>query len=150
MEVMLEKIYEIITEKNYKLTNQRKKIINVIFENKEKHLNCEEIYDEIRKIDSSIGLATIYRTIKLFVELEILTEINFGDGSIRYDFRCFDDGHNHHHLICTKCGKIIEVEDDSLESLEKEIEEVYGFKIENHKCKFIGICKECNEKTLIK
>jgi Fur family ferric uptake transcriptional regulator len=147
MNELLKKIYNKITEKNYKLTSQRKTVIDIILNNEGKHFNSEEIYDEIRKSDDNMGLATIYRTLKLFVELDILTELNFGDGSIRYDIKCLNDGHNHHHLLCTKCGKIIEVRNDSLENLEREIEEVYGFKVENHKCKFIGICKECLENS---
>ncbi len=143
MNNVVDKIYAIIAEREYKLTTQRKIVVDIILSNEDKHFNCDEIYDEIRKIDSNIGLATIYRTLKLFVELDILTELNFGDGSIRYDIKCLDSGHNHHHLICTKCGKIIEVKDDSLEDLEREIEKIYGFQVENHKCKFTGICKEC-------
>ena len=143
MNNVVDKIHAIIAENEYKLTTQRKIVVDIILSNEDKHFNCDEIYDEIRKIDSNIGLATIYRTLKLFVELDILTELNFGDGSIRYDIKCLSDGHNHHHLICTKCGKIIEVKDDSLEELEREIEKIYGFQVENHKCKFTGICKEC-------
>lgn len=143
MSTNLDKIYTIIGKSEYKLTTQRKNIIDIILKNEDKHFNCEDIYDEIREIDSNIGLATIYRTLKIFVGLDILTELNFGDGSIRYDIKCLNDGHNHHHLVCTKCGKIIEVKDDSLEDLEREIEEIYGFQVENHKCKFTGICKDC-------
>ncbi|MEA1974108.1 MAG: Fur family transcriptional regulator [Bacillota bacterium] len=143
MSTKLDKIYTIIGKSEYKLTTQRKNIIDIILKNEDKHFNCEDIYDEIREIDSNIGLATIYRTLKIFVGLDILTELNFGDGSIRYDIKCLNDGHNHHHLVCTKCGKIIEVKDDSLEDLEREIEEIYGFQVENHKCKFTGICKDC-------
>lgn len=143
MSTKLDKIYTIIGKSEYKLTAQRKNIIDIILKNEDKHFNCEDIYDEIREIDSNIGLATIYRTLKIFVGLDILTELNFGDGSIRYDIKCLNDGHNHHHLVCTKCGKIIEVKDDSLEDLEREIEEIYGFQVENHKCKFTGICKDC-------
>lgn len=143
MNPLVNGIYRKISENNYKLTNQRKRIIDIIIDNEENHLNCEEIYDEVRKVDDSIGLATIYRALKLFVKLNILTELNIGDGSIRYDLNSMNDDHNHHHLICNKCGRIIEVKDDSLESLEKEIERIYGFKVENHKCKFEGVCKDC-------
>ena len=141
----IEKIYKILKDNNYKLTNQREKIINVILKHEEKHLNSEEIYDYVKKEDKSIGLATVYRTIKLFVNLDILTELNLGDESVRYDLNLDFDIHNHHHLICNSCGKVIEVKDDSLEILEKKIENEYNFQISNHKCKFLGLCKECKE-----
>lgn len=148
MDQLVKEIYGVIAENNYKLTNQRKLVIDVLTQNKERHMNCDEIYDIVKDIDKNLGLATIYRSLKLFVQLGILTELNIGDGSIRYDLVDLNSNtHNHHHLICKKCGKIIEVADDSLEAVENEIEKVYGFKIENHKCKFVGECKECIENS---
>lgn len=148
MDQLIKDIYDVIANNNYKLTNQRKIVIDAIVKNQDEHLNCDEIYDLVKNIDSNLGLATIYRSLKLFVQLGILTELNIGDGSIRYDLVDLKaNSHNHHHLICKKCGKIIEVKDDSLEAIEKEIEKVYDFKIENHKCKFMGVCKDCIENS---
>ena len=148
MDQLVKDIYDVISNNNYKLTNQRKIVIDAIVKNQDQHLNCDEIYDLVKSIDSNLGLATIYRSLKLFVQLGILTELNIGDGSIRYDLVDLKaNSHNHHHLICKTCGKIIEVKDDSLEAIEKEIEKIYDFKIENHKCKFMGICKECIENS---
>lgn len=143
MENNLEKIGSILIENNYKITSQRKMIINIILENQSMHLNSEEIYDKVKLLDKNIGLATVYRSLKLFCGLGILNELNFGDGSIRYDLSISGDGHNHHHLICSKCGKILEVKDDLLNEVELEIERTHKFKIENHNCKFTGICEDC-------
>jgi Fur family ferric uptake transcriptional regulator len=148
MDQLVKDIYDVISNNNYKLTNQRKIVIDAIVKNQDQHLNCDEIYDLVKNIDSNLGLATIYRSLKLFVQLGILTELNIGDGSIRYDLVDLNaNSHNHHHLICKTCGKIIEVKDDSLETVEKEIEKIYDFQIENHKCKFMGTCKECIENS---
>jgi len=148
MNQLVKEIYDVISNNDYKLTNQRKIVIDALVKNQEDHLNCDEIYDLVKNVDKNLGLATIYRSLKLFVQLGILTELNIGDGSIRYDLVDLNtNSHNHHHLICKSCGKIIEVKDDSLETLEKEIEKIYDFKIENHKCKFMGLCKECIENS---
>jgi Fur family ferric uptake transcriptional regulator len=148
MDQLVKDIYDVIANNNYKLTNQRKIVIDALVKHQDQHLNCDEIYDLVKNVDSNLGLATIYRSLKLFVQLGVLTELNIGDGSIRYDLVDLKaNSHNHHHLICKKCGKIIEVKDDSLEAVEKEIEKIYDFQIENHKCKFMGICKECIENS---
>ncbi len=148
MDQLVKDIYDVIANNNYKLTNQRKIVIDALVKHQDQHLNCDEIYDLVKNVDNNLGLATIYRSLKLFVQLGILTELNIGDGSIRYDLVDLKaNSHNHHHLICKKCGKIIEVKDDSLEAVEKEIEKLYDFKIENHKCKFMGLCKACLENS---
>lgn len=148
MDQLVKDIYDVIANNNYKLTNQRKIVIDALVKHQDQHLNCDEIYDLVKNVDNNLGLATIYRSLKLFVQLGILTELNIGDGSIRYDLIDLKaNSHNHHHLICKKCGKIIEVKDDSLEAVEKEIEKLYDFKIENHKCKFMGLCKVCFENS---
>jgi len=148
MDQLVKDIYDVIANNNYKLTNQRKIVIDALVKHQDQHLNCDEIYDLVKSVDHNLGLATIYRSLKLFVQLGILTELNIGDGGIRYDLVDLKtNSHNHHHLICKKCGKIIEVRDDSLEAVEKEIEKIYDFKIENHKCKFMGLCKNCIENS---
>src|SRR5660397_83006 len=97
----------------YKITNQRKVIYDVLMKNIGEHLNPEEIYELVRKVDSDIGIATVYRTTKLFEEVGILTKILFNDGCARYDVVLTEDeSHGHHHLLCSNCGKIIEVKMD--------------------------------------
>lgn len=144
MENVIENIKSILKNKNYKLTSQRLEIINVLLERPDDHLNSEEIYEIIKKTNENIGLATIYRNLKLFCELGVLTELDVGDGSARYDLNFDDDSHQHHHLICKKCGKIIEVRGDYLDELEEMIEKKYNFKITNHKLKFYGVCLDCS------
>lgn len=139
---------EIINEKfkktGYKFTSQRKAILETISSNGGKHLSAEDIYELVKTNNSDIGLATVYRTVLLLVDLEILAKINFEDGFIRYEINDKDEEqHHHHHLICNECGKIIEVKEDLLEELEREIEEKYQFEIKDHKLKFFGRCKEC-------
>lgn len=136
---------EELKKKGYKLTPQRRAIVDTIIENEGKHLTVEEIYDEVKKDCPEIGLATVYRTILLLEELQIVYKLDLNDGCSRYEMVHKDEIHRHHHLICTKCGSVIEVQGDLLENLEVKIEEQYNFKIKDHSVKFFGICQKCGE-----
>lgn len=132
-----------LKESGYKLTPQRLAIINAIEENKGKHLNTEEIYDIVKQRNPEMGLATVYRTLQMLDELEVVSSLNLEDGCVRYELYCDDGSHHHHHLICSSCGAVIEVEGDLLDQLEDKIESDYNFKIIDHKLKFYGLCSKC-------
>jgi len=139
-------VNEKLKKKGYKCTPQRKAILEVVSESIGKHLSSEEIYDLVKIKNPEIGLATVYRTVQLLVELDILSKLNLDDGFVRYEMNDHDGGeHHHHHLICSQCGHIDEVKEDLLESIEKQIEMKYEFQIRDHKLKFFGLCKSCKE-----
>lgn len=150
MERFIEIDYDVLKEelkkKGYKLTPQRRAIVDTIVDSEGKHLTAEEIYDEVKKKCPEIGLATVYRTILLLEEIGIVSRLHLNDGCSRYELVHSDERHRHHHLICNDCNSVIEVEDDLLDELEESIEKNYGFKIMDHSVKFYGICKECQEK----
>jgi Fur family ferric uptake transcriptional regulator len=142
----LEEIKTRLKTKEYKMTPQRKIIIKTFAENMEKHLSAEEVFQIVRNSHPEIGLATVYRTLDILAELQILKKIDFGDGKARYEFFNEDD-HYHHHLICLKCDQVFEFEDDLLESLETLINKKSGFKIIDHQLKFYGYCLNCQNET---
>lgn len=133
----------VLKENGYKLTPQRKATLEVLLNNQGEHLSTEEIYTEVRKTHPEIGLATVYRTMLLLEELGLLIKHNFEDGRNRYELSHPDEDHDHHHLICLKCGQVSEVEEDLLGSLEEIIENKHGFRVINHKVKFYGHCSNC-------
>jgi Fur family transcriptional regulator, ferric uptake regulator len=139
----IESLKDKLKEKGYKLTPQRRATLDTIMENKGKHLSTEEIYDMVKDKCPEIGLATVYRTLQLLDELDIISKINFDDGCSRYELNTHEDDHQHHHLICLKCGDVIEVEVDLMDALEEEIEKNYEFNISDHKVKFFGYCSKC-------
>jgi Fur family transcriptional regulator, ferric uptake regulator len=144
----VEFLKEKLGERNFKLTNQRKVVFEILTEKKEEHLSPEEIYEHIKDIYPEIGLATIYRTLQLFEEIGLVYKLNFDDGCYRYEILSPNNKevHQHHHLICKKCGKIMEVKEDLMNSLEEIIEKQYNFEIKNHIVKFTGICSQCRNK----
>lgn len=134
---------KLLKEKGYKLTPQRRAVLDIIIENEGKHLTTEEIYELVKKDCPEIGLATVYRTLQLLEEMNLVFKLSLDDGKNRYELVHSGEDHHHHHLICTNCGRLIEVKDDLLEILEKEIEKEYKFKITNHILKFFGTCSKC-------
>ena len=142
-DINIDELKENLKEKGYKLTPQRRAILDIIIDKEGQHLTAEEIYDEVKKICPDIGLATVYRTVLLLEEVNVIYKLDLNDGCSRYELVHSDEEHRHHHLICDKCKKVIEVQDDLLEELEDRIENSYKFKILDHSVKFFGVCSEC-------
>ena len=142
MEFSLETLKQKLCDREYKLTPQRRIIMEAFTRSPEKHLSAEDIYGMVKQNNPEIGLATVYRTLDLFAELDILQKMDFGDGRSRYEF-CTSEVHHHHHLICLSCGKVMEFGDDLLESLESTIEKKSRFRIVDHELKFYGYCAKC-------
>ena len=141
-----EKIKGILKEKGLKVTRQRLVVLNALASKPDSHLTAEEIYDLVKTDSPEIGLATVYRTIQLFMELHLIDRINLDDGFVRYeigDMGTKKNSHHHHHLICLSCGMVMSVEDDLLDELEAEIARTTGFKVTDHEVKLYGYCKEC-------
>lgn len=131
----------------HKMTPQRKIVLQVFLDHPGEHLSAEEVHDILRSHDLDIGLATVYRSLELLHEIHILQKMDFGDGRSRYEVKDTNaEGHQHHHLICLKCGKVTEFSDDMLEELEQNIMDKCQFKILDHQVKFFGYCRECANK----
>jgi Fur family ferric uptake transcriptional regulator len=145
MKKIISDIGDKLKEREYKLTTRRELILKVLLENGDKHLSAEEVYNLVKKKAPDMGLATVYRTLELFHEFEIIHAMDFGDGRKRYEFGWKEgqDHHHHHHLVCTKCGSITEVNEDLLEELESRVNKQHNFIIKDHQLKIFGICKKC-------
>lgn len=152
MAVSKEMFKEMLKKKGLKVTNQRLLVLEVLAEHRESHMTAEDIYELVKEDYPDIGLATIYRTVQLLLEMQLVDCINLDDGCLRYEISESFDGesgrHHHHHLICKTCGRIFSFKADLLDELETHIEEETGFHVLNHELKFYGQCKECREKGI--
>ena len=126
--------------KGLRSTRQRDVILEV-FLSTHQHVSVEDLYLKVKPGNPGIGLATVYRTLKLFAEAGLAREILFNDGQTRYEHVLA--GEHHDHLVCTGCGSIIEFEDETIEKLQKDIAERHGFMIRNHKMEIYGLCANC-------
>lgn len=150
MSVDKDRFKEILKEKGLKVTKQRTKVLEVLSNSPDNHLTAEEIYELVKVDCPEIGLATVYRTIQLLLELGLVDRINLDDGFVRYEIGKMDQDkskHHHHHLICLECGRVMSFEDDLLDELETRIMENVSFKVLDHEVKLYGKCKECFNKT---
>ena len=123
--------------KGVKLTDQRKIIAKVMSDSSD-HPDVDELYKRVLKIDSKISIATVYRTVKLFEEVGILTKHDFKGRKARYEE--LSEGH-HDHLIDIKTGEIIEFIDEDIEKLQKKVAEKYGYDLVDHKLELYGVKK---------
>lgn len=137
-------IEEKLKERECKLTPQRRATLDVLIENQSKHLSTEDIYELVKNKFPDVGLATIYRTLQLFDDFNIIKKLDFNDGCYRYELSD-DQRHQHHHLICIKCGSVYEFDDDLLDELEEKIYRSNDFTVLDHMVKFFGYCKDCKE-----
>jgi len=135
---MTEKIEKKCILKGVKLTDQRKIIAQVMSDSSD-HPDVDELYKRVSKIDSKISIATVYRTVKLFEEVGILTKHDFKGGKARYEE--LSEGH-HDHLIDIKTGEIIEFVDEDIEKLQKKVAEKYGYDLVDHKLELYGVKKK--------
>ncbi len=146
MEKRIERIKEALHDARYKLTPQREVTVRVLLENESAHLSAEDVFMKVKDKYPEIGLATVYRTLELLNELNVLDKVNFGDGVSRYDLRKEGAQHFHHHLICIHCGSVEEVEEDLLTDVEKIVTRDFNFDIIDHRLTFHGVCKLCKGK----
>lgn len=137
---------DLLRQNGLKVTTQRVAILEVLNNRPGKHLTAEEIYDYVKKKYPEIGIATVYRTIQVLSELNLIDKLNLDDGYVRYEINKNgkeSSSHHHHHLICLECGNIYAFQDDLLEALEKRIEDTMGFEVADHEVKLYGHCKKC-------
>lgn len=136
-----QKIFDDFIKSNgLKHSDQRREILRTFLKT-EKHLTADELYRLVKRRNSTIGLATIYRTLKLLCKCGLSRELKLENGSVRYEHLY---GHEHHdHLICVRCDKIIEAVDAEIEKLQKRLAKREGFTIQGHKLLLYGTCREC-------
>jgi len=150
MAISQEEFKRLLKEKGLKVTSQRLLVLEVLAEHQDRHMTAEDVYELVKEDYPEIGLATIYRTLQLLLEMQLVDRINLDEGYVRYEIgELFSDGkrgkHHHHHLICKNCGKILPFKDDLLDELERRIEEETGFHVIDHELKFYGQCEECQK-----
>lgn len=142
-EPVLEAFHRALSEKGLKATRQRELIVELFFE-LDRHISVDELLVEVRKRRSSTGYATVYRTLKLLVELEFAHERHFGaaDQPTLYDPLYGRD--EHYHLICKDCHHILEFEDEALDRRCEEIAASMGFKLSSQRLELYGHCTREN------
>ncbi|MEI6285223.1 MAG: Fur family transcriptional regulator [Bacillota bacterium] len=136
---------ELLREKQYKFTVQRKTVLGIFVDYSERHLSAEDVYGILRERSSGIGLATVYRTLELLAELELLKKLDLGDGRSRYEIKPYKRAVRQHHLICISCGKINVVDSLAIQRALNAIELDTGYNIIDQQVKMYGYCRDCRQ-----
>src|SRR4030042_1329389 len=134
--------YQYLAQEGLKRTQQRELILDT-FLCGEHHLNMDELIRRVRKVDPSVGYATVYRTVNIFLKSGIAQEVRLSD-SVRRIEPLYEDEH-HDHLICLHCGRTTEFFSGKLEKAQTDAASQHGFRPIRHSLKIYGLCRECQE-----
>ncbi len=125
--------------KGYRMTAARQAILDV-FVNCGGHISADGLVEEVRQETPNIGRMTVYRTLDLLCQLGLIRPVYQGTGAAHYVMMI--DGH-HHHLICSNCGDVLEVDECILEEVDLIVSNRFDFKIQGHLFEFFGLCCKC-------
>jgi len=141
---LLENFKHLLKKNKLKFTIQREVILKTLYDSDE-HLTPEALHQLIQKKHPQLkaGIATVYRTLSLLEDSEVVTSLSFGAQGKKYELGAKE---HHDHLICTECGEITEFVDEAIEKRQQAITQELGFAMNDHSMQIYGICKKCQEK----
>ncbi len=140
---MTSRLEKLCQSKGLKMTEQRRVIARVLSDS-EDHPDVEQLHHRAVAIDPRISIATVYRTVRLFEEANILERHDFGDGRARYEE--MSDSH-HDHLIDVKTGQVIEFQNEEIEALQRRVAEQLGFTLVGHRLELFGTAIDAGKRS---
>lgn len=145
---LLSDFKQLLKDNGLKFTIQREVILEMLY-NSDEHLTPEALHHLIQEKHPTLntGIATVYRTLSLLEESEMVTSLSFGAQGKKYELGAKD---HHDHIICTECGSITEFVDEQIEQRQKKITEELGFIMQEHSMQIYGICKACQNSQTTK
>ncbi len=145
-ESLLERFKDILKHNNLKFTKQREAILKTLYKN-DQHFSPESLYMLLKKKYPrlNIGIATVYRSLNLLEDSNIVTSISLGAAGKKYEL---GNKPHHDHMICKVCEVIIEFEDSVIENRQEEIAKINGFRLDEHIMQLYGVCSSCQKKTI--
>jgi len=140
-EILLTRFKELLKKNAYKYTIQREVILETLYKSDE-HLTPEALHHLIKEKfpELKTGIATVYRTLSLLEDSDMVTSLSFGSQGKKYELGAKE---HHDHMICTQCGDITEFVDAAIEERQHHIADELGFKMQDHSMQIYGICKNC-------
>jgi len=134
---------QVLKEMGYRLTPQRMMVVEALHDS-EQHVSAEDLFARVKAKYPYANISTVYRTLELLKELGLVNEIALGDGCVR--FHPAEKG-RHHHLVCQKCHKIIDLPEAELAPLEDILSEKHRFKADLKHTAVFGLCDRCQDRT---
>ena len=134
-----EELLQTLRDKGFRITWQRELVIRIFHENKDKHLSAEDVYEILQKKSEAISLATTYRTLRMFVEIGVLRELDFAESHKHFELVDPTEA-PHHHIICLDCNETIEFEDEGINELGRKIAEKYNVEVVDMQFQIFAKC----------
>jgi len=132
------RIRELFRDSGNRITPQRRAILTIIQEHRG-HLSADEIYDLARREVPRLSLSTVYRTLEFLKDLDLISELHLAGDHSRYEAQ----SHEHQHLVCLSCGKVVEFECGHCAAVHQKLAGDYGFDITSGRVELFGYCEEC-------
>ncbi len=129
-----------IREAGLKVTVPRTRILAILERNAERHMSAEDVFRELLAEEADIGLATVYRVLTQFESAGLICRRNFDNAQAVFEL---NRGEHHDHLVCTRCGRIVEFVDPKIEARQAAVANDHGFLTEDHSLVIYGTCPEC-------
>lgn len=136
----LKEALEMLKNTGVRITPQRHAILEYLVESM-MHPTADEIYKALEGKFPNMSVATVYNNLRVFKEVGLVKELTYGDSSSRFDYVTSQ----HYHVICEKCGKIVDFSYAGLEEIENEAAKATGFVINSHRLEIYGVCQDCNK-----
>jgi Fur family transcriptional regulator, ferric uptake regulator len=143
MNLDLETLNAQLSEQGYKLTRQRKAVVEVVAQTHTR-LSAADVFTQAQRACPDLGLTTVYRTLEILEQMGVIRRVHLDDGCEGFALTSAEHGH---HLICSRCQETIEFEDCNMTSLLKRVSEQTGFTIEQHWLELVGLCPSCQKKN---
>ena len=137
---MSDRLGRALAERGYRLTPARRLILGTLADSGG-HLSADELTERVRR-QAGIGRMTVYRTLDLLCDMGLLRPVYQGTGAAHYIL--LEDGH-HHHLVCSRCSRVVEFDECALGDLPAQIAGRFGFRVEGHLLELYGVCADCRE-----
>jgi len=132
-----------LSEQGYKLTRQRKAVVEVVTQ-AHTRLSAADVFTRAQHACPDLGLTTVYRTLEILEQMGVIRRVHLDDGCEGFALASAEHGH---HLICRRCQETIEFEDCNLKALLERVAEQTGFTIEQHWLELVGVCPRCQKRN---
>jgi Fur family transcriptional regulator, ferric uptake regulator len=142
---LLERFRRYLREHRQPVTRQRDLVAQAVFLSQD-HPSVEGIRRALRERGEHVGTATVYRTLEVLVQSGLVRAHDFGEGFRRYEPMAAQT--DHEHLICERCGRVIEFQNDRLERMLPIIADEHGFQHQRHRLEIYGVCRDCRQREL--
>lgn len=131
-----------MSQKGFMRKTKQREVILQVLRSTTSHPTADWVYQEVRRELPNISLGTIYRNLKTLTEMGEALELSFGSTYSRFD----GNPHNHYHFVCEECSQVFDIDMPVSSSVEKQVTEL-GYKVNNHRLEFYGVCPQCQEKA---